>query len=81
LVGGKPVKSVVWKNDSGAEIGIKIKDKIISGDEFKSNFEVTVADYAAPGKATIIIRARSTSDYAGMCTGTIKITKAELGTK
>ena len=79
LIGGKPVKSVSLKTDPGAEVGIKIKDKIISGAEFQSNFEVSYADYATAGKATLIIRARSTSDYAGMCVGTIKITKSELG--
>ena len=79
LMGGKAVKSVAWKTDPGAEAGIMIKGKLISGDEFNSNFIVTVADCAVPGKATLIIRARSTSDYAGMCVGTIKVTKAELG--
>ncbi len=79
LLGGKPVKSIPLKKNSGVEPAVKIGNKTISGAEFQSNFEVIYADSAAAGKATIIIKARSTSEYAGMCMGSFKITKAELG--
>ena len=78
LKDGKVVKNVSIY-DPAIEPGIKINGKIISGTEFHSNFYSDTADVRPGSKATIIVTAMPTSAYAGMCTGTIKTDKFQLG--
>ncbi|MBR5420571.1 MAG: BspA family leucine-rich repeat surface protein [Lachnospiraceae bacterium] len=85
---GKSIKKISLKGDgiffdfsdpSGVQPGIKLKDKTISGTELKTNFELIYADNTAAGKATLILKAESGSEYAGMCVGTFKIGKTVIG--
>ena len=65
-------------NPGGAQAELKLKGKTINGTELSSNFYAGYADNGSVGKATVIFRADPASGYAGFCTGTFKITKAEL---
>ncbi|MBP5606659.1 MAG: BspA family leucine-rich repeat surface protein [Lachnospiraceae bacterium] len=78
LKGGKVIFDLSDAN--AVQPVLKIGDKTISGAELKSGFDLIYADNAAAGKATIIVRAKDGNpEYAGMCSGTYRIRKAEIG--
>ena len=78
LKGGKVVFDL--SDAKAVQPVLKIGDKTISGAELMAGFELIYADNTAAGVATVIFRAKDGNpDYAGMCTGTFKIDKAEIG--
>ena len=55
------------------QISVKVGDKVISGAEVEKNFYIIYADNVEKGRATVILKAKETSDYIGACAGSFNI--------
>lgn len=55
------------------QICVTAGGKMISGAEVEKNFDIIYADNIEKGKATVILKAKSDSDYIGACAGNFTI--------
>ncbi|MBR5419778.1 MAG: hypothetical protein IK115_01375 [Lachnospiraceae bacterium] len=88
--GGKTVKKVAYTGKeisfSSAEadapqLSVNIGGTVLSSAEIEANFDIYYADNIEKGKATVILKAKAGSGYAGVCSGTFTITSMSLDQK
>ncbi len=69
---GSPIVFSSAKADA-PQICISIGGKLISGAEVEKNFNIFYADNVEKGRATVILKAKDTSEYTGACAGNFNI--------
>ena len=69
---GSPVYFSSAKADE-PQICLKIGGKVLSGAEVENNFNIYYADNVEKGRATVILKAKDTSEYTGACAGYFNI--------
>lgn len=82
IQGGKTVKKVAYTgkeitfssgNADAPQLSVNINGTVLTGAEVEANFDIYYADNIEKGKATIILKAKAGSGYAGACTGKFTI--------
>ena len=75
---GSPVTFDPSNKNRQGDIKVKIGKTVLTGAQVFENFDVTYADNVEKGKATIILTAKESSPYSGMCSGSFKIVKRKV---
>ncbi|MBP5608377.1 MAG: hypothetical protein J6X66_08955 [Lachnospiraceae bacterium] len=76
-------KEIVFSSEKAGtpQITVKIGTTVLTGAEVEAKFNIYYADNIEKGKATIILKAKSGSGYAGACAGVFAITAMPLEQK